>query len=159
MLARGEAPKSMNGASFSSPTAAGVRVAVTTSTMYFWIGGSSASQFGLRGGAFVEIEALALKPSMWNGGHEHQGAGLMFVLAGARESRAPSACLFPEIMKAEFHGIRSVIEAYSRSASIEGIEQPHAAGVMLTKGDNSWNATVRVWASGRSLDYRLDRWD
>jgi hypothetical protein len=33
MLARGEAPKSMKGASFSRPTAAGVRVALTTSTM------------------------------------------------------------------------------------------------------------------------------
>lgn len=126
---------------------------------YFWSGGSSAAQFGLRGGAFVEVEALALKPSMWNGGHEHQGAGVLFVLAGARESRAPSACLFPEILKAEFHGIRSVLEAYSRGASIEGMDQPHAAGVMLDNGNKAWSATVRVWTGGKSLDYRLDRWD
>jgi hypothetical protein len=126
---------------------------------YLWNGGSSASQFGLRGGAFVEVEALALKPSMWNGGNEHQGAGVVFVLAGARESRMAGAALFPEILKAEFHGIRSVLEAYSRGASIEGMEQPHAAGVMLDKNNKAWNAWVRVWSGGKSLDYRLDRWD
>ena len=125
---------------------------------YFWNGGSPASQFGLRGGQFVDVEAVTLKPSMWNGGHEHQGAGVMFVLAGAQESRGPSGCLFPEILKSEFHGIRSVIEAFSRSTTIEGLASPHAAGVMLQKGA-TWNATVRVHAGGRSLDYRLDRWD
>ena len=126
---------------------------------YFWNGGSSASQFGLRGGQFHEVVAVTLKPSMWNGGNEHQGAGVMFVIGEARESRVAGAALFPEIMKSEFHGIRSVIEAYSRNASIDGLDQPHAAGVMLTKGNDSWNATVRVWSAGRGLDYRLDRWD
>lgn len=125
---------------------------------YFWHGGSLASQFGLQGGAFVDVEALALKPSMWNGWQEHHGAGILFVLAGARESRQAGAALFPEILKSEFHGIRSVIEAYSQSATIAGMGQPHAAGAMLNKGD-TWNATVRVWVSGHSMDYKLDRWD
>jgi hypothetical protein len=39
------------------------------------------------------------------------------------------------------------------------MNEPHAAGVMLTRGDNSWNATLWVWNAGRSLDYRLNRWD
>lgn len=126
---------------------------------YFWNGGSSAGSFGLRGGCFVEVEAVTLKPSMWNGGNDHQGAGVLFILAGARESRQSGTALFPEILKAEFHGIRSVIEAFSRNASIEGMGEPHAAGVMLNNGDKNWNATVRVWSAGKSLDYRLDRWD
>lgn len=126
---------------------------------YFWNGGSSAESFGLISGLFYEVEAVTLKPSMWKGGHEHQGAGVMFVIADARESKQAGAALFPEIMKSEFHGIRSVIEAYSRAASIEGMSEPHAAGVMLTSGNKFWNATVRVWSDGKSLDYRLDRWD
>lgn len=126
---------------------------------YFWHGGSSAASFGLRAGQFHEVAAVALKPSMWNGGHEHQGYGVMFVIADARESKQAGAALFPEILKAEFHGIRSVLEAYSRGASIEGMGEPHAAGVMLNKGDKEWSATVRVWMGGKSLDYRLDRWD
>ena len=126
---------------------------------YFWKGGSSAASFGLGAGAFVPVDAVAFKPSMWNGGNEHQGQGVLFVLAGARESKMAGAALFPEILKAEFHGIRSVLEAYSRGASIEGMKEPHAAGVMLTKGDKAWQATVRVWSGGKSLDYCLDRWD
>ena len=126
---------------------------------YFWHGGSSAAQFGLRGGSFYEVDAITLKPSMWNGGHEHQGEAVMFVLAGARESRVAGAAIFPETLRSEFHGIRSVIEAYSRNATIEGMEQPHAAGYMIQKGAGNWNATVRVWSDGKSMDYRLDRWD
>lgn len=126
---------------------------------YFWHGGSTAASFGLRGGHFYDVEAITLKPSMWNGGFEHQGAGVMFIIAGARESKMSGAAIFPNMLKSEFHGIRSVIEAYSRKASIQGMNKPHAAGVMLTKGDNSWNATLRVWSTGRSQEYRLDRWD
>jgi hypothetical protein len=126
---------------------------------YFWNGGSSAASFGLAAGAFVPVEAIAFKPSMWNGGNEHQGQGVLFVLAGARESKMAGAALFPEILKAEFHGVRAVLEAYSRGAGIEGMDKPHAAGVMLEKGNKAWNATVRVWSGDRSLDYRLDRWD
>jgi hypothetical protein len=126
---------------------------------YFWHGGSNAASFGLAAGAFVPVEAVTLKPSMWNGGNEHHGQGVMFILAGARESKIAGAALFPEIMKSEFHGIRSVIEAYSRGASIEGLKEPHAAGVMLTKGEKAWQAVVRVWSNGKSLDYCLDRWD
>ena len=125
---------------------------------YFWHGGSTASQFNLPAGQFCQVNAITLKPSMWNGGHEHQGAGVLFILDGARETRQPQACLFPEIMKSELHGVRSVIEAYSRSASAEGINEQAAAGVMLQKGV-SWDATVRVWSGGHSTDYRLDRWD
>lgn len=126
---------------------------------YFWHGGATAASFGLRGGQFHDVEAITLKPSMWNGGFEHHGAGVMFIIAGARESRMAGAAIFPEILKAEFHGIRSVIEAYSRKSSIQDMNAPHAAGVMLTKGDNAWNATLRVWSAGRSQEYRLDRWD
>lgn len=126
---------------------------------YLWNGGSPAAQWGLRGEEFHEVAAVALKPSMWNRGYEHQGAAVLFVIADARETRMAGAALFPEILKAEFHGIRSVIEAYSRGASIEGLDDQHAAGVMLSKGNKAWNATVRVWSAGRPLDYRLDRWD
>lgn len=126
---------------------------------YVWAGGSPASQWGLTGGRFHEVSAVTLKPSMWGGGCEHQGKGILFLVSGARETRNAGAALFPETLKAEFHGIRSVFEAYSRRASIEGMGEPHAAGLMLAAGGSSWDATVRVWSAGRALDYRLDRWD
>lgn len=126
---------------------------------YVWHGGSPASQWGLRGGQFHDVSAVTLKPSMWGGGFEHQGKGVLFLIKGAQDTQNAGAGLFPEILRAEFHGVRSVIEAYSRRASIAGIGEPHAAGLMLAANSSSWDATVRVWAAGRAQDYRLDRWD
>lgn len=125
---------------------------------YLYSGGSSAVQWGLTSGRFHDVSAVTLKPSMWGGGHEHQGKGVLFLIADARETRNASACLFPEILKSEFHGIRSVIEAYSLRATIEGMGEPHAAGLLLASG-SSWDVTVRVRVAGRALDYRMDRWD
>ena len=125
---------------------------------YFWHGGSTAEQFGLIGGKFHQVNAITLKPCMWHGGHEHQGHGVLFVIDGAKDSRTPGACLFPEILKAEFHGVRSVLEAYSNGAKIEGAAEQSAAGVMLQKGQ-PWDALVRVTAGGKTLEYKLDRWD
>lgn len=126
---------------------------------YFWNGGSTAGQFGLPPRQFVDVDAVALQPSMWGDGCAHQGAGVVFILAGARETRQAGAALFPEILKADFHGIRSVIEAYSRAGRIEGMAEPHAAGVMLKSGASQWDCLLRVWVGGRHADYRLDRWD
>lgn len=126
---------------------------------YVWSGGSTASQYGLPGGQYVNVEAVTLKPSMWNGGFEHQGVGVMFLLAGAKETRNAGAAIFPEILKSEFHAIRSVLEAYSRGAKIDDIGETHAVGVILGKGDGTWDARLRVWSGGKPLEYRLDRWD
>lgn len=126
---------------------------------YLWHGGSRAEQFGLLSNQFHEVEAVTLQPSMWSGGYEHQGAGVMFVIAGAHETHPVSAGLFPEILKSEFHGIRAVLEAYSESTLLEGGEDPHAAGVMLQARACPWSVVVRVWSAGQALEYQLDWWD
>ncbi len=126
---------------------------------YFWNGGSTAASFGLKAGTFVPVDAITLKPSMWYGGNAHQGSGVMFILSGAHDTRMAGAAIFPEILRTEFHGIRSVIEAYSRSAEIAGLKEPHAAGIMLDKGSGHWDVVLRVWAGTHPMDYRLDRWD
>lgn len=125
---------------------------------YFWHSGAPATQFGLQGDTFVDVDAVTLKPHMWNGGFEHHNVGVMFVLSGAKESRISGSALFPEILKSEFHPVRSVLEAHSRQGTIEGKDEPHVAGFMLDKGD-TWNCLLRVWRNGTPLDYRLDRWD
>jgi hypothetical protein len=127
---------------------------------YFWHGGSSPEQFGLHEGQAVPVSAICFQPSMWSDPEKfkHQGLGLVFLLDGARETRQSGGALFPETLKSEFHGVRSVIEAYSRSAEIEGIEAATACGLGLTKGSN-WNHVFRVMGAGRTVDYRLDRWD
>jgi hypothetical protein len=128
---------------------------------YVWHGGSPPEQFGLRTGSLCPVAAVTFKPSMWGdpeGKFTHQGQAVIFILEDAKETRQAGAALFPEILKAEFHGVRSVIEAYSRSAEIEGIENATACGILLQKGSN-WEHLFRVTTKGKAVDYRLDRWD
>jgi len=122
---------------------------------YLWHGGSAPSQWGLSRG-WTKVNAISLKPSMWHGGNEHQGHGVVFILDGARESKQGGNALFPETLKSEFHGIRAVIEAYSRGALMQGLPEGSACGVLI---DNGATGTFRVTANGIATSYRIDRWD
>lgn len=128
---------------------------------YLWVSGSDAQQFGLSAHAFHPIAALTLLPSMWQNGFAHQGRGFMLVLEGAKDTRSNnSSCLFPEMLKSELHGVRSVIEAYSNSHPMQTHNGAHAAGLLLQASSvQTWNATVRVWNDHGPTDYCLDRWD
>jgi hypothetical protein len=125
---------------------------------YVWHGGSSAAQWGLSGGRFHKVSAVTLKPSMWHGGNDHQGAGVVFILDGAKESRFAGLALFPETLRAELREIRPTIEAFSRNGQIEGVEEASACGIALMKGNN-WNARFRVRSATSTVEYKLDRWD
>lgn len=127
---------------------------------YFWTGGGTATQFGLEAGCFYPVTAITLKPSMWHGGFEHHGTGALFIIEGAADSRRPGLCLFPEMLRSELHGVRSVLEAYSRDKHPEGHDQQGAAGIMLAAGDNTGAMSIiRVWTGSTPADYQLDRWD
>jgi hypothetical protein len=126
---------------------------------YVYGGGSSASQWGVPSG-YCEVTAICLKPSMW-GNHplNHQGNGVNFLLKGAVDSRDGGLAIFPEILKSDFHSIRSTIEAFSNRGTLEGRESANACGVMFAAG-GTWNCTLRVTNMlGVESVYRLDRWD
>ncbi len=126
---------------------------------YAWVGGSSAAQFRLTGGSFHEVSAVTLLPHQWHGGnYEHQGKGVVFVASAARDTRLPGLCLFPEMLRNELHGVRSVIEAHSKSSHPEGHEGEQAAGIALS-ASGAWGLVLRVTTEGRQSLVRLDRWD
>lgn len=126
---------------------------------YVWHGGAPASQYGLMAGAWHKVAAVALKPWMWHGNTStYHAKGVVFVLAEARESRQSGNALFPEILKAELHGVRATIEAFSKSAEIEGIAEGTACGIMADSGQ-TWSILLRVTSNGRPVQYKLDRWD
>lgn len=126
---------------------------------YVWTGGCRAEQMEIAGGRYHDLTGVTENPSMWNGGFEHQGKGLIFLIKDARESRDPSLCLFPEILKAEYREIRSSIEAFSKAGKLEGKNEQSAAG-LLTGGGREWNIKLRVTTPGRQpLEYLIDRWD
>lgn len=132
---------------------------------YVWVHGSGASQWGLRANEWREVAAIALSPHQWYGNEDgafypHQGKGLIFVLDGAKESKGAGLALFPETLRAELHGVRSVIEAHSRTGKIQGMDEPHAAGLAFSAASTkTWGNTFRVTVCGVASEYKLDRWD
>jgi hypothetical protein len=126
---------------------------------YVYNGGSLASQWGLTSG-WRSLTAIALRPSMWRGRKiEHQGRGAVFVIPGCVDSRENSGnAIFPETLRSELHGARSVIEAYSKTATIRGSEQASACGLAFDGGNGSVGVRVHV-PGGVVAEYQIDRWE
>ena len=97
---------------------------------------------------------------MWAGEdlHKHQGTGVIFVLAGALDTRDASLCLFPEILKSDLHRVRSTIEAYSRRGKLLETEQGTANGI-LVGSSNGGNHVFRVTTALGVAKFKIDRWD
>lgn len=128
-------------------------------SIYTYIGGSSASQWGLMSGW---RPVTAVVPAPWNwpdakGGHNH-AKGAMFVIEGAMDSRDAGNALFPENLKSDYHAIRHTIAAYSRSAKISGRYTGNVCGMMASSG-NFTALHVRVKTGNVTTTYTIDRWD
>lgn len=128
---------------------------------YLYQSGSMASVWGLTAATFVEVTAIAMQPSGWNGGLAHQGDGAYFILRGARDMNHKRAGigLFPEILRAEYREIRAAIEAFSRSRELGGADSATACGVAFQKSASCVKLVVRVTSKAARVLYTLDRWD
>lgn len=127
---------------------------------YLYAHGSLASAWGLAGGTFAKVSLVTNMPFMWPGSIDNgnHGAGAIFIIEGAKDSRQAGSALFPEILRSEYHGVRSVLERYSRGAELEGRDEASACGLEIRKGGTG--PTVRVTAStGAVTEYKIDRWD
>jgi hypothetical protein len=128
---------------------------------YVYHQGSYPSAWDLNTG-WSKVTAVTLQPSIWHEENTYLGKGLFLILDGAKDTnyRAAGNGLFPEILKAELHSVRSVFEAYQKSATIQGYDQSSACGVRLQYAQ-SWGDSVklRVKTSTGTSIYKLDRWD
>lgn len=129
---------------------------------YVWFGGSTANEFGLSVG-YVNVAAVTLKPHMWNeqkGALPNMAQGVVFLLEGAAETRSAGLAIFPENLRGELHGVRSVIEAFSKKGEIEGLGYPTASGPVLVAGSKAADIHLRVTnKAGVVSNVLLDRWD
>lgn len=126
---------------------------------YVYNGGSSPEQWSLRSGTWIPVTAVALQPSMWAGADKftHQGKSALFILDGARDTKASGLALFPETLQSSLHAVRSVIEAHSRTGTLEGREEASACGLRV--GDSTNAGQIRVTSATGMITYRIDRWD
>lgn len=124
---------------------------------YYWHGGSPAAQWGLATG-WNQVSCIFPNPSKWQEPTKfrNQKDTIHFAIAGCVESQCQSLALFPEILKAEFHGIRSVIEAHSRSAAGQEAESGTANGLTFSGSDP---VSLRVRTAEGVASYIIDRMD
>lgn len=124
---------------------------------YFYSEGSSASQWGLSPG-WAKVSAVFYGPPHWQEPEKfaHHARHVFFAIKGARDGQTSTLALFPEFLKPDFHGIRAVIEAHSRSARLAGGEEADANGLAFNKGSP---VTVRVRAADSVATYTIDRFD
>lgn len=109
----------------------------------------------------MEVTAVTLKPCYWTvlDGMEHHGEGVFFVLENAVDTENRGNAIFPETLKSEFHGVRSVIEAYSRQQKIESVpEGKPVAGLFFFK-DTKGPIRFEVFSGNIVSDITIDRWD
>lgn len=127
---------------------------------YVYPGGSAATQWGLRAGAWARVTAIAPLPTLWGSRPSpFLGEGVVLVIEGAADSRDSGNALFPECLKEELHGARPTIEAYSRGAQIGGRDQASACGYDIRKGNRGADCELRALSAGAWARYRIDRWD
>lgn len=126
---------------------------------YMYAGGSAAHQWNLYSNHYHEVTAIALQPNMWQDGYEHMGKGVFFIIKGCKDTRTPTGCLFPEILKGELREIRSTIEAYSKTITMSGADEASACGLLYQDSRNTWVCKLRVTTDIGETIYKLDRWD
>lgn len=125
---------------------------------YLYMSASHATRWCLTACEWVPVDAVALLPWAWSAPEmTHHAAGAIFIIHGARDLSHEGGALFPEILRSELHGARSVIEAYSRTAKLGGAAEASACGLMI---GGSRGVVVRVTSTaGVSTTYTIDRWD
>lgn len=127
---------------------------------YFRIPQPPAFSWNLRSGAWAKVNAVTKSPAHWHSDViKHQGEAAFIVLEGCKDLNYDRGTMFfPEILKSELREVSSVMEAHSRTAKLEGIDEAEVSGLGFHKG-TPWNLRVRVTdASGIAL-YRIDRWE
>lgn len=119
-----------------------------------------ASQWGLRGGVFTRLTAVCEQPTLWDGSgrYTHHGESVCLVVEGAKDGGNPGLALFPECLRSEYHGYRSVLEAHSARSKLTGYEEAEVCGVRVEK-NKSCGHMLRVRSLGTEVVYKIDRWD
>jgi hypothetical protein len=134
---------------------------------YFYYAGSFARDWNLAAGIWVPVKAVVPCPAHWQRPEQfkHHSEMAMFVLEGCRDLRHEKGSgFFPESLRSEYHGVRSVLEAHANSQPIAGRDEGDANGVAMQKvsligqGSGPW-LTFRVRTREGLAVYTLDRWD
>jgi hypothetical protein len=128
---------------------------------YTYSGGKLPGEWNLTANVPHKVTGISMKPSMWDPDREYpqHGVGVLFIVENCRDVYYQrSAGLFPELLRSEYHAVRSTIEAYSRNAVIDGKHVASACGICMG-GNDAADIHLVVTSNGIKSTYRIDRWD
>lgn len=113
------------------------------------------SRWGLQPGSFVAVDLVTLMPYHWGGSTTpNQKEGVLLALRGCRDVyRAQGGGFLPEYLRADLREIRSALDAYARSATVEGNSEGVVAGLALMKTSDV--ATTKSAPHGTDTDVIL----
>lgn len=130
-------------------------------TWYFRSGKQRASSWNVTAG-WVKSTGVVLKPSMWNDENKfaHMGRSVTFLVDGMRDTNhRAGGGVFTELLRSEFHSIRSTLEAHFNSMEVAGKDDATACGICVAEGPSGGGITVRVRDKNGKTTYHIDRWD
>jgi hypothetical protein len=109
---------------------------------------------------WVPVTGIVPSPNLWGDRPLRQhGRHLFFLLHGCRDTRrGVGRGFFVETLKGEFHPIRSTLEAYTATATLEGSEEATACGLGMSD-QAPWDLLLRVTTASGTTLYQIDRWE
>lgn len=150
---------------------------------YNWTFPPRVESHNLRSHAWNEVRCLIPFPNLWDGTpvtttfpladpegdgadkykyyHKSKGFRYLFVLEENHESRLQVTPLFPELLKSEFHGVRSTIEAFTRTEPLRDVKDGmlkggFVAGVEAARSKKDQELKMRVHAyHGGTTTYKI----
>ncbi len=117
-------------------------------------------QWNVAAGSWVPVTAIVPSPNLW--GEQplvQHGRHTFFLLKGCRDTtEGLGRGFFTETLRGDFRSIRSTLEAFNRSAKIEGAAEAEACGLGMTD-QAPWNLPLKVTTANSVATYMIDRWD
>lgn len=137
---------------------------------YVYTTGSNAVTWGLKGGQLYDVAGIFREACHWQKEElfQNHAKSVYFAIPEARERSTTNMfgrsrtcpALFPETLRSELREVRSVIEAYNKSAVVTGVEEGNANGLRLQSDGGSGSIWLRVTSeSGLITEYTLDRFE
>jgi len=127
---------------------------------FMFNGGSHCKMWNLMPETWVEVKGVFEKPCFWDREFKGEEPGAFLVVQGAKRVEThKGGGLFPEILKAELHEIKRVIEAHSQTTIISGHLESDANGVLIVKNMN-YSVNPKITLEDYStMDFTIDRWE
>lgn len=128
---------------------------------YVYHNGSMPKDWNLKANDYCNVTAITMRPSMWYSSEKfkHQSEGVIFILENCKDLHNRSLALFPEVLKSEFHEIRSTIEAFSRSKKLFGFEEANACGLTISKNTQGTQKFRVTNIDGTIFHWIIDRYE